>query len=135
MESFYLERTPKTPKISFNVEEGSFEISGRSIPENSIEFYKPVLEWLEEYITKPRKISTSFEVKLEYFNTSSSKCLVEIFRKLEKLKKEGGEVSIKWYYEEEDEDMQESGEDFREIIKLPISMVMLDEQDEKPPSI
>lgn len=135
MESFYLERTPKTPKISFNVEDGSFEISGRSIPENSIEFYKPVLEWLEEYIAHPKKKGTSFEVKLEYFNTSSSKCLVEIFRKLEKLKKEGGDVAIKWYYEEEDEDMQESGEDFKEIIKLPISMVMVDEKDESSPSI
>lgn len=125
-----MERTPKTPKISFDISKGFFEISGRSIPENSIEFYRPVLEWLEEYTANPSKRETTFDVKLEYFNTSSSKCLVEIFRKLERLKREGVDVSIKWYYEEEDEDMQESGEDFREIIKLPISMVMMEEQNE-----
>lgn len=129
-----MERTPKTPKISFDINKGFFEISGRSIPENSIEFYKPVLEWLDGYISNPAKRETSFDVKLEYFNTSSSKCLVEIFRKLERLKREGVDVSIKWYYEEEDEDMQESGEDFREIIKLPISMVLMEEHDEKDDS-
>lgn len=129
MNSFYLEPTPKTPKISFNVEDGSFEISGRSIPENSIEFYKPVLEWLDEYVVASNG-ETNLDVKLEYFNTSSSKCLVEIFRRLEKLKKEGKDAAISWYYEEEDEDMQESGEDFKEIIKLPIKMIMVEDKEE-----
>jgi|SRR5690606_20733584 len=129
MDNFYLEPTPKTPKISFNIEDGSFIISGRSIPENSIEFYRPVLEWLEDYVNEP-KGETNLDVRLEYFNTSSSKCLVEIFRKLEKLKKKGKEAGIRWYYEEEDEDMQESGEDFREIIKLPIKMIMVDDKEE-----
>lgn len=129
MNSFYLEPTPKTPKISFNVEDGSFEISGRSIPENSIEFYKPVLEWLDEYVTASNG-ETNLDVKLEYFNTSSSKCLVEIFRRLEKLKKEGKDAAISWYYEQEDEDMQESGEDFREIIKLPIKMIKVEDKEE-----
>ena len=135
MKSFYLERTPKTPKISFDISKGFFEISGRSIPENSIEFYKPVLEWLDDYAASPTKRETTFDVKLEYFNTSSSKCLVEIFRKLERLKREGVDVSIKWYYEEEDEDMQESGEDFREIIKLPISMILMEEHNEGDESV
>lgn len=129
MNSFYLEPTPKTPKISFNVEDGSFEISGRSIPENSIEFYKPVLEWLDEYIPSSNG-ETNLDVKLEYFNTSSSKCLVEIFRRLEKLQKEGKSAAIRWYYEEEDEDMQESGEDFKEIIKLPIKMILVEDKGE-----
>ena len=129
MNSFYLEPTPKTPKISFNVEDGSFEISGRSIPENSIEFYKPVLEWLDEYVAASNR-ETNLDVKLEYFNTSSSKCLVEIFRRLEKLQKEGKPAAIRWYYEEEDEDMQESGEDFKEIIKLPIKMILVEDKGE-----
>lgn len=129
MNSFYLEPTPKTPKISFNIEDGSFEISGRSIPENSIEFYKPVLEWLDEYINASNG-ETNLDVKLEYFNTSSSKCLVEIFRRLEKLKKEGKPAAIRWYYEQEDEDMQESGEDFKEIIKLPIKMIMVEDKED-----
>ena len=128
MDNFYLEATPKTPKLNFNFDEGKFEISGRSIPENSIEFYKPLLDWLDGYVDNPRS-ETNLEVKLEYFNTSSSKCLVEIFRKLEKLHKEGNTTNIKWYYDEEDEDMQESGEDFKEIIKLPIEMIMIKDEE------
>lgn len=130
MKNFYLEATPKTPKLSFNGESGDFEISGRSIPENSIEFYKPLLDWLDDYIENGlTKSGINMEVKLEYFNTSSSKCLVEIFRRLEKLHKEGNKAQIKWYFDEEDEDMQESGEDFKEIIKLPIEMVMIKEEE------
>jgi hypothetical protein len=126
MEAYYLEATPKTPKIDFNPDADTFLISGRSIPENSIEFYKPLLDWLDKYVQNPLE-STTFEIKLEYFNTSSSKCLVEIFRKLEKINAEGKSITIDWYYEEEDEDMEESGEDFKQIIKVPFKMVEIKE--------
>ena len=126
MKNFYLEATPKTPKLCFESDTGYFEISGRSIPENSIEFYKPLLEWLDSYANSPNR-DTKMTIKLEYFNTSSSKCLVEIFRKLEKIYKNGNLTKVEWYYDEEDEDMQESGEDFREIIKLPIEMIVIKE--------
>lgn len=121
MDAYYLEATPKTPKLDFNPDAETFLISGRSIPENSIEFYKPLLDWLDKYVHNPLE-STIFEIKLEYFNTSSSKCLVEIFRKLEKIHDNGSKVSIEWYFDEEDEDMEESGEDFKEIIKIPFNM-------------
>jgi hypothetical protein len=124
MEAYYLEATPKTPKLDFNPAADTFLISGRSIPENSIEFYKPLLDWLDDYVNNP-KDSTNFEVKLEYFNTSSSKCLVEIFRKLEKIPQTGKELSVDWYFDENDEDMQESGEDFKEIIKVPFRMIQI----------
>lgn len=123
MENFFLEETSKTPKLSFDVSTGKFLMSGRSIPENSIEFYKPLFEWLDEYVKKPCA-QTSFDIKLEYFNTSSSKCLVEIFRRLEKVT--DAEVVINWFYEEDDEDMQESGEDFKELIDIPIVMNMIE---------
>jgi hypothetical protein len=122
MENFYLKPTSKTPSINFDREKGVFEISGRSIPENSIDFYKPVLDWLDKYIQYPLS-ETILEIKLEYFNTSSSKCLVDIFRKFEILKKNGRDTHIRWYYEEEDEDMLESGEDFKGIIKIPLDLV------------
>ncbi|MBD0402118.1 DUF1987 domain-containing protein [Flammeovirga sp. EKP202] len=126
MKDFLKKDTPKTPLIQMEYESGYFLISGRSIPENSIEFYRPLFEWLDEYNTKPQT-KTQFDVRLEYFNTSSSKCLVEVFRKLEFLKASGHEVEVNWYYEEDDEDMQESGEDFKEVIKLPIHMHILEE--------
>lgn len=127
MKDFYLKGTPKTPHIKFDPDNDVFEISGRSIPENSIEFYQPVIDWLDAYLSSPQS-STVLEIKLEYFNTSSSKCLVEIFRRMEKLYKNGNEARIKWFYEEEDEDMQESGEDFKGIIRMPIDMIVFDNE-------
>ncbi len=124
MESYYLSATQKTPQLKFDVVKGVFEISGRSIPENSIEFYKPLLNWLDEYVKSPQS-TTHLKIILEYFNTSSSKCLVEIFRRLEVLHKSGQELKIDWYYEKEDEDILESGQDFKEIMKLPIEMVLI----------
>ncbi len=125
MENLTLEGSAKTPTVSFDSDNGVLELKGRSIPENSIEFYKPVINWLDSYITDPNH-HTLLVIKLEYFNTSSSKCLVEILRRLESLK-EQSIVKVKWCYEEEDEDMQESGEDFKEIIKVPIEMVLVRE--------
>ncbi|TRX48125.1 DUF1987 domain-containing protein [Fulvivirga sp. M361] len=123
MENYTHMPSPKTPKLYFNKNSGDFEISGRSIPENSIEFYRPLIEWLESYIKNPAP-STTLTVNLEYFNTSSSKCLVEVFRKLELLN-QSSDVSVLWHYEEDDEDMLESGEDFKKIIKVPIELVVM----------
>ncbi|HNP17702.1 MAG TPA: DUF1987 domain-containing protein [Fulvivirga sp.] len=123
MENYTLTPSPKTPRLYFNSESGDFEISGRSIPENSIEFYKPLVEWLDKYIANPAA-KTRLTVNLEYFNTSSSKCLVEIFRKLEKLNTKS-DVKVLWHYEEEDEDMLESGDDFKKIIKIPIELIVI----------
>lgn len=128
MDNFYLEGTPKTPQIDFNAQTGVLEISGRSIPENSIEFYRPLMLWLEEYSQCPKPESTMI-MKMEYFNTSSSKCLIDIFRKLEKIHLQGVNIFVKWYFDEDDEDMQHSGEDFREILRLPIQMIALQEEE------
>ncbi len=122
MESISIEGTPKTPTIKFNAETGVIEIKGRSIPENSIEFYKPLVEWLEEYLKTPQK-STIVNIQLEYFNTSSSKCILDVFKKLEAIKKARNEVVINWYYEEDDEDMLEAGEDYESIIRVPFKMI------------
>lgn len=119
MEQLTIEQGNKTPYISFSSENGILELKGKSIPENSIEFYRPVYAWLDEYALNP-KSKTSILVQLEYFNTSSSKCLLDIFRKLEPLQKNSkSEVTVTWLYEEEDEDMMEAGEDYQTIVKLP----------------
>ena len=122
MESISIESTNKTPSVSLDPGRGVIEIKGRSIPENSIEFYRPIVEWLDEYIKNPNK-KTTVNVQLEYFNTSSSKCILDIFKKLETLKKARNEVIINWYYEEDDEDMLESGEDYESIIRVPFKMI------------
>ena len=122
MEPLLIEGTPRTPSVSFDVEKGLLEIKGRSIPENSIEFYKPLVDWLEEYAQSPAK-KTQVNVHLEYFNTSSSKCILDVFKKLEAIHKNKYEVQINWYYEEDDEDMLEAGEDYESIIRVPFKMI------------
>ena len=122
METIAIEGTPKTPTINFDIDKGFLEIKGRSIPENSIEFYKPLVDWLEKYATKP-KSTTNVNIQLEYFNTSSSKCILDVFKKLESIHKSGNEIVINWYYEQDDEDMLEAGEDYQAIINVPFKMI------------
>jgi len=122
MESISIEGTPKTPTVNFDASTGVIEIKGRSIPENSIEFYRPIVEWLEDYSKEPQNITT-VNIQLEYFNTSSSKCILDVFKKLEAIKKARNEVVINWYYEEDDEDMLEAGEDYESIIRIPFKMI------------
>jgi hypothetical protein len=125
MENLVIEGSAKTPVVNFNASTGILEISGRSIPENSVEFYKPMVDWIEAYGAAPQA-KTELLFKLEYFNTSSSKCILDLFRKLEKLFQAGNNTVIKWYYDEDDEDMQESGEDFKAIMSVPIEMIIMD---------
>lgn len=125
MEAINIEPSVKTPKISFDAGSGMLEIAGRSIPENSTEFYKPVFEWLDSYSGTPAD-KTEFAFKLEYFNTSSSKCILDILRKLEKLHRSDNQVVVAWYYEEDDEDMKEAGENYQRIVTVPIELTLLD---------
>jgi len=126
METIIREETLKTPFVKFDSDKGVVEIKGRSIPENSIEFYKPLIDWLDKYADQPSG-KTSVNIKLEYFNTSSSKCILDIFRKLELIHKKGNEVEINWYYEEDDEDMFEAGEDYQSIINIPFKMIEMED--------
>ena len=122
MDTIVIEGTPKTPSINFDAVAGKIEIKGRSIPENSIEFYRSLIECLEAYATAPLA-NTTVNIQLEYFNTSSSKCILDIFKRLENISKAGSNIVINWYYEEDDEDMLEAGEDYQSIIKVPFKMI------------
>jgi hypothetical protein len=126
MEPISIEGTPKTPTVKFDSDAGLVEIKGRSIPENSIEFYKPLVDWLDEYAANP-KDETTVNIQLEYFNTSSSKCILDVFKKLEAVNKGDNKVTINWYYEEDDEDMLEAGEDYQSILKIPFKMIEIEE--------
>ena len=125
METLLIEGSPKTPTIKFDWDRGFLEIKGRSIPENSIEFYKPLVDNLEKYSSSP-KSATTVNIQLEYFNTSSSKCILDVFKKLENINKGGSAVVINWHYEADDEDMLEAGEDYQAIINIPFKMVQLE---------
>ncbi|GJM60321.1 MULTISPECIES: DUF1987 domain-containing protein [Persicobacter] len=108
-----LEGTEDTPKILLDKDNGIFEISGRSLPEDSQGFYQPILDWIGEYENAANP-KTEFVFKLEYFNTASSKLILDVLSALEEIE---GTV-IHWYYLEDDEDMQEAGEEFSELVDL-----------------
>jgi hypothetical protein len=121
MSKLVIENSIKTPSITLN-NDGALEIKGKSIPENSVEFYKPVFDWLEAYLHAPSP-QTELKISLEYFNTSTSKCLLDIFRKLETLNLSGkSKVKVLWYYETDDEDMMEAGEDYKALVKVPFEL-------------
>lgn len=121
MENLTIQPGPKTPYILLD-QAGYIELKGKSIPENSVEYYKQVFEWIDQYAAAP-KSTTKVLVQLEYFNTSSSKCILDIFRKLEVLHNSGKSlVNIAWLYDEEDEDMMETGEDYQTIVKIPFTI-------------
>ena len=128
MESLQLEGNPKTPTVNFDPDTGLFELKGRSIPENSIDFYKPLIDWLDRYGRSP-KAKTALHVQLEYFNTSSSKCILDLFKKLEGIRATGNEVTVLWHYEADDEDMLEAGEDYAGIINIPFKMIQIEQVD------
>ena len=114
MEIINLEGTEDTPKIILDSKNGIFEISGRSLPEDTAEFYSPVLDWIGGYSQNPNG-QTVFTFKLEYFNTASSKLILDILTKLEDI----DNVSVAWYFSEDDEDMEEAGQEFAELVDIP----------------
>jgi hypothetical protein len=126
MEKLVIDGSTKTPTVSFDPTSGKFELSGRSIPENAVDFYRPIYTWLDDYVKSPGK-HTCLDVKLEYFNTSSSKCLLDVFKKIEFITKNNGNAEVNWYYEEDDEDMQEAGEDYDIIIDIPFKFIAVEE--------
>lgn len=122
MEKYINIGSSKNPTINFDLMKGVLEIKGRSVPENSIEFYRPLLDNIEKYKLSSQP-STIVDIQLEYFNTSSSKCILDVFKKLEDLYKAGSAVVVNWKYEEEDNDMLEAGEDYQAMINIPFKMI------------
>lgn len=122
MEKIVMEATPTTPKIMLDPALGIFEISGKSLPENSFEFYRPILEWMDGYIAE-YKGPANLAFRLEYFNTSSTSHFLKLIKKLEKIHLNGNQAVINWYHDPEDDDMREAGEDFKLLVRMPIEII------------
>ena len=124
MSDYFIKGTAETPEIELNCEKGCLVVKGRSIPENSISFFEPFLEKLGEYVSNPSP-QTKVDFSLEYFNTSSSKCILDILRLLQKIHVGGNEVTIDWYHDEDDEEIQEIGGDYSHIINVPFNIKVI----------
>lgn len=121
MEPIILKSTSTTPLIIFDPKLERLEIKGVSIPENAINFYRPVLEGLDVYALGPVS-SLAAHIQLDYFNTASSKSILDVLRRMKLLHDKGFNVTINWYYEKEDEDMREVGENYQLIVNLSFNM-------------
>ena len=121
MNSVNIQATAKTPKIDFNPDKGLLKIMGRSTPEDSRVFYKPLIAWCEEYASNPAARKT-VDVSLEHFDTSSSKGLLDLIKRLRCIKENEREIEVVWHYESDDVDILEAGENFEHITGLPFRM-------------
>lgn len=125
VDTFVVEASAKTPAVLLDASKGILLLKGRAIPENSVDFFEPINNWIDDYCSQPN-VETVLQIRLEYFNTSTSKCLLDIFRKFENLKSES-KISVQWYYEIGDDEMEEAGEDYQAIVKLPFEMIEVEE--------
>ncbi|MEH0153934.1 DUF1987 domain-containing protein [Limibacter armeniacum] len=123
MENFHIEGSTYIPRIDFNASTGVLEIEGESYHEYTMEFFQPIFDWINEYLKEEgRNITMNF--KMSYFNTSSSRRFLEILTLLEEYQNnKGGNVTVNWYYEENDVDMQESGEEYADDVELTFNLI------------
>ncbi|MCK5135664.1 MAG: DUF1987 domain-containing protein [Bacteroidales bacterium] len=122
METLKIEPTDDSPFVVLDPENNRFEISGKSLPEDVVVFYQPVLDWLTAYKKEPNT-KTEFTIKLIYFNTASSKLILDILMIFEEMVEEGHNVLIKWLSMQSDEDMQEAGKEYEEMIDVPFGHI------------
>jgi len=124
MQVIKIDGTDDTPQVILdaNPENPIMEISGRSLPEDVVAFYDPILEWLDEYAEAPLE-QTILNIKLEYFNTASSKLILDILLKLEDMADDGKDVLVRWHFPDDDEDMEEAGEEYEDIVEVPFEQV------------
>ncbi|MBN2166568.1 MAG: DUF1987 domain-containing protein [Marinilabiliaceae bacterium] len=123
MEVINIKGTDDTPNVILDKANGIFEISGRSLPEDVNMFYEPILDWIDQYSEDPLA-ETVFNFKLEYFNTASSKVILDILLKFEEIFESNKAVIIKWHYQEDEEDMLEAGEEYADIVEIPFEYVV-----------
>ncbi len=122
MENLIIEGSKTKANINFNSSTGILEIGGESYPENALEFFRPVYDWLEKYFNFYNSEIT-FNFKMIYFNTSSSKAILDILDLIESHHKNNGKITVNWFYESDDEDIQESGEEFAEGLSVTYNII------------
>jgi hypothetical protein len=133
MEPINIAPTETTPKVVLDHTSDKFEIGGESRPENARKFYGPIIEWFDKYnqflywlkndkgdaYKKELQITFNFD----YLNSTSIKFVYDLLKKIEELKTNSTGVKIHWHYENGDEDMKESGEEYARMIQLEFNIV------------
>ncbi|MBN2274529.1 MAG: DUF1987 domain-containing protein [Bacteroidales bacterium] len=111
MEDLFIQGTDALPTVSLKTS-GEIKITGRALPEDANSFFRPVLDWLRKFSAD----EVNIEFNLDYFNTSVSKQLLDMFKIIEN-NPDNKSIKIKWMYEDGDDEMLESGEIYAEMLK------------------
>ena len=122
MEDLYIKgKTGRSPLVDFKAT-GELLLEGRSICEDPLEFYTPVIDWVKALKENPPK-SIILKIQLDFFNTASSKILIHLFSIFDSIHKKGNEVKIIWYYNSGDEEILQAGMDYESLIDVPFTLV------------
>lgn len=128
MDPIRLEPTDETPEVILDKGAGQFRLAGKSLPEDAADFYEPLIDWVDAYAADPLP-ETVFEIHLFYYNTASSKLLLDLLVRLEEMhikrRDSGCIVRIKWIFDEDDEDMEDAGVDYDDVIEIPFEMIAI----------
>jgi hypothetical protein len=122
MNDLVIGKTKSSPEVNLNAVNGKCVLAGSSYPENASEFYNPIFEWLNKYITEVTR-ELYFDFKLDYLNSSSIKFISELVDKIDKYGKIGIAVEINWHYKDEDEDIKELGEELKSEVSCVFNLI------------
>ncbi len=124
MEALIIDAGKDTPQIILDVENEKFLIKGKSYPENALTFFGPILDWLNEYVKNPLP-KTNFDINVTYVNSISNKMVLDVFKTLSKIEAPN-ELVVRWHHKEDNEDIQELGEEFGDLIQIPMEFVIIE---------
>lgn len=122
MEDLHIKRTKYTLGVSFTTEKGLLELDGSSYPENAFEYFEPLRQWLHRYLIESVPPEITANLKINYLNTSSSKCIYDILERLGKYREGGGKLQINWYYQRDD-DMLEAGKELMDDAAVDMTFI------------
>ena len=116
MQNFEIPATARTPAVSFDFGQHHLRLIGESYPEDVTEFYNPIFKALDAYLATLGNGNCRFDFELIYLNSSSAKAIMMLMDKLDAAAANGATVDVFWYYDREDDTMQELGEEFGEDL-------------------
>jgi hypothetical protein len=110
MENLFIEGSQTLPTVEFQTN-GLLKLNGRALPENAHNFFKPLITWVKEFTVD----ELNLEINLEYFNTAVSKQLYDFLKAVE-ANNNYKKINLKWFYEDGDDEIKESGEIYEELL-------------------
>lgn len=122
MKPLIIKQKDNTIGIVLDDKNNIFTFEGRSLPENTVKFFEPVIKWLDEYKKNPAD-KTHIHMNFIYFNTSSAKIILEILEQFDEINKAGNEVKLFWHFMEGDYDIKEAGEEYESMVSIPFEYV------------